>query len=246
MATDFGTKIAINWICVNDRDQAIGYGGGLSGRPTECRYCRYPAPKRRCHGNHFGRPFVKTVRPTLSDRCPVCPVCLSVLYVCNVGALWPNGWIDQDETWHAGRPRPWPVLDGDPPLPPKRGTAPNFRPICCGQMAGWIKMPLAMQVGLVPGDFVLDGDPDFPLPKKGAESAHVYCGQTAGWINMALGMEVSLNPGDFVLDGAQPPSQKGGGAPFPNFRPISIVAKRLDGSRWNLARRWALVQATLC
>jgi len=21
--------------------------------------------------------------------------------------LWPNGWTDQDETWHVGRPRPW-------------------------------------------------------------------------------------------------------------------------------------------
>jgi len=20
----------------------------------------------------------------------------------NVGVLWPNGWVDQDETWHAG------------------------------------------------------------------------------------------------------------------------------------------------
>jgi len=27
--------------------------GSLSGRPTEDRYCRYPAPKGRCHGNHF-------------------------------------------------------------------------------------------------------------------------------------------------------------------------------------------------
>jgi len=27
--------------------------GGLSGRPTECRYCRLPATKGRCHGNHF-------------------------------------------------------------------------------------------------------------------------------------------------------------------------------------------------
>jgi len=35
----------------------------------------------------------------------VCPSCLSV---CNVGVLWPNGWMDQDETWHAGRPRRWP------------------------------------------------------------------------------------------------------------------------------------------
>jgi len=27
--------------------------GSLSGRPTEGRYCRYPAPKGRCHGNQF-------------------------------------------------------------------------------------------------------------------------------------------------------------------------------------------------
>ena len=26
--------------------------GVLSGRPTECRYCRHPATKGRCHGNH--------------------------------------------------------------------------------------------------------------------------------------------------------------------------------------------------
>jgi len=31
-----------------------------------------------------------------------------VLSVCNVGILWPNGWIDQDETWHGCRPRPQP------------------------------------------------------------------------------------------------------------------------------------------
>jgi len=49
MATNFETKIAINWLYVNDSDEAIGYGGGLSGRPTECRYCQYPAPKGRCH-----------------------------------------------------------------------------------------------------------------------------------------------------------------------------------------------------
>jgi len=35
-------------------------------------------------------------------------------------------------------------------------------------MAGWIKMPLGMEVGLSPGDFVLDGDPG-PLPKKRVE-----------------------------------------------------------------------------
>ena len=35
-------------------------------------------------------------------------VVLSVCPVCGVGVLWPNGWMDQDETWHGGRPRPRP------------------------------------------------------------------------------------------------------------------------------------------
>ena len=38
----------------------------------------------------------------------------------------------------------------------------------CGQTVGWIKMKLGMEVGLSPGDFVLDGDPA-TLPKNGAE-----------------------------------------------------------------------------
>jgi len=62
----------------------------------------------------------------------------------------------------------------------------------CGQMAGCIKMPLGMEVGLSPGDFVLDGA---TLPQKGLSpqfSAHVYCGQTAAWIKMPLGTEVGL------------------------------------------------------
>ena len=33
-------------------------------------------------------------------------------------------------------------------------------------MAAWIKMPLGMELGLGPGDFVLDGDPA-PPPQKG-------------------------------------------------------------------------------
>ena len=32
----------------------------------------------------------------------------------------------------------------------------------CRQTAGCIKMPLGMEVGLSPGDFVLDGDPAYP------------------------------------------------------------------------------------
>jgi len=39
------------------------------------------------------------------------------------------------------------VLDGSP--------APHVR---CGKTAGWIKMSLGMEAGLVPDDIVLDGD----------------------------------------------------------------------------------------
>jgi len=52
----------------------------------------------------------------------VCPVCLSCP-VSNVGVLWPNGWMNQDETWHTGLGLGHIVLDGDPaPLP--RGAQP--------------------------------------------------------------------------------------------------------------------------
>ena len=45
--------------------------------------------------------------------------------------MWPNDWMDRDETWHAGRPRPWPhcVRWGPSSLLAKGGGAPNFRPI---------------------------------------------------------------------------------------------------------------------
>ena len=114
----------------------------------------------------------------------------------------------------------------------------------CGQTVGRIKMKLGMQVGLGPGHIVLDGNPA-PLPRRGTAltqfSAHICCSQMAAWIKMPLGMELGLNPGDFVLDGdAAPPPQKG--AEPPNFRPIFIVAKRLDASKCHLVWR----QATLC
>ena len=80
-------------------------------------------------------------------------------------------------------------------------------------------MPLGMELGLSPGDFVLDGDTAPPQKRDRAPkfSAHVYCGQTAGWIKTTLGMEVGLSPGDVMLDGDQAPPQKGGGAPSPIF-----------------------------
>ena len=69
----------------------------------------------------FGATVCKTVRPILSDRC------LSVLSVCNVGVLWPNGWMDRDETWRVGRPRPWPHwVRWGPTSPSPKGAHPQF------------------------------------------------------------------------------------------------------------------------
>ena len=97
-------------------------------------------------------------------------------------------------------------------LPKGAQPLPQFSAhICYGQMAAWIKMSPGMELGLSPGDFVLDGDPALPPQKGGGApkfSAHAYCGQTAGWIKMVLGMEIGLSPGDFVLDGDPAPCPK--------------------------------------
>jgi len=70
-----------------------------------------------------------------------------------------------------------------------------------------------MEVGLGPGDIVLDGD---PAPQKGGTAPNfrpmpfVYCSQTAVWIKTPLGTEVGLGPGHIVLNGdpAPPPPKR--------------------------------------
>ena len=53
MATNFGTKSAITGFVWTIATRRLVREGGLSGRPTECRYCWHPATKGRCHGNQF-------------------------------------------------------------------------------------------------------------------------------------------------------------------------------------------------
>ena len=79
-------------------------------------------------------------------------------------------------------------------------------------------MPLGMEAGLSPGDFVLDGDPA-PIPKKEAEPPNfrpmdVYCGQTAAFIKMPLGTEVGLGLRVTVFDGYPAPFPKGAQPPI--------------------------------
>jgi len=98
-------------------------------------------------------------------------------------------------------------------------------------------MALGMEVGLDPGHIVLDGDPA-PLPQKGAEPP--IFGPFSLWTKGRMHQDATWyggrpQPSDFVLDGDPAPLPKKVGAP--NFRPTSIVAKRLHGSRCHLMRR---------
>jgi len=92
--------------------------------------------------------------------------------------------LDQDATWYGGRPRPrrhyirWGVED----LPPPKGAQPPIFGQCLLWPNGWMHQERP-EIGLSPGDIVLDGDPALP-PQRGTA---------------------------------------------PNFRPMSVVAKRLDG-----------------
>jgi len=132
------------------------------------------------------------------------------------------------------------VLGGDPAPRPLKGHSPQYSAhICCGQMATWIKMSLGMEVGLGPGDFVLDGDPA-PPPQKGggAERPQIFGPcllRPNGWMDEA-GTWHGGKPQPrrlCVRWGPSPLSPKGGGAPLPNFQPISIVAKLLHASKYH-------------
>jgi len=64
----------------------------------------------------------------------------------------------------------------------------------------------------------------------------VYCDQKVRWVRMPLGTEIGLGPGHIVLYWTQlSPTERGTAAP--TFWPMSIVAKRLDGSGYHLVRR---------
>jgi len=94
----------------------------------------------------------------------VCPMLLNCCLSVTLVVLWPNGWMDQNETWHGGTPWPRPhCVRWEPSSSPKKRHRPQFLAhVRCGQTTGWIKIPLGREVGLGPGDFVLDGDPASP------------------------------------------------------------------------------------
>ena len=55
----------------------------------------------------FGKTTLALVGRQFVKRFALCykTIVLSVSPVCEVGVLWPNGWMDQRETWRGGRPQ---------------------------------------------------------------------------------------------------------------------------------------------
>ena len=59
-----------------------------------------------------------------------------------------------------------------------------------------------------------------------------------GWIKLKLGRQTGFGPGHIVLDGGPAPPPLKEHSPPPNFSPIYVVAKWLDGSRCHLVGTW--------
>jgi len=95
-------------------------------------------------------------------------------------------------------------------------------------------MKLGMEVGLGPSYIMLDEDPA-PPPRRSMHSPLPIFGLCLLWPNGWLDQDVTWYGGGprprphCVRWGPSSPSPKG--AQPPNFRPMSIVAKRLEGSR---------------
>jgi len=97
-------------------------------------------------------------------------------------------------------------------------------------------MALGMEVGLGPSHIVLEGDPT-PLPQKGdivppifgpfLLSPNGWMHQDATWYGgRPQPRRLCVRWGPSFLSSKE--------AQSPIFRPMSIVAKRLDGLRWHL------------
>jgi len=74
---------------------------------------------------------------------------------------------------------------GTQPSSAKRGQnpPPKFSAhVYCGQTAGCIQMPLSMEIGLRPDDFVLDGVPA-PSPKGGGASNFWLMSIVTKWLH---------------------------------------------------------------
>jgi len=144
--------------------------------------------------------------------------------------LWPNGWMDQDATWHGGRPQPRElcVRSGPSPLPKWGWSPPIFGPSLLRPNGGMDQDATWYGGRPRPRRHSVRWGTSSPRQKRGGGgappqlSAHVYCCQTTGWIKMAIGTEVGLGPVHIVLDGDPAPLHQKGTAPPPIFGPLLL------------------------
>jgi len=95
--------------------------------------------------------------------------------------LWPNSWMDQDETWHGGRPRPRPhCVRWGPSSPSPKGAQPQPQSLAhmfvvSKRLDGSI-MPLGMEVGHRPVGTEVSVGPGKPLSsqEKGAQHPQFF------------------------------------------------------------------------
>jgi len=133
---------------------------------------------------------------------------------------------------------------------PQRGTAPNFRSIflrpngCMDQDVTWCGARPR------PRRLCVKWGPRSPS-QRGAQFSPIF-GPFLLWPNGSMHQYATWygcwpQPrGLCVRSRPSPPSPTKGAEPPPNFRPISIVPKRLDASRCHLVWMLASAQGTLC
>jgi len=136
--------------------------------------------------------------------------------------------MDQDATWHEGRPQPRRLCVRwvPSPIPQKGRSHTQFSAhLYCGQTAAWIKMPLGTDVGLGLYATLCSLWTQLP-PEKKAHPPHAIFGPCLLWPNgwmdelTPLGTEIDLGPGHIVLDGVPAPA-KGAQQP-PLFAPCLL------------------------
>ena len=149
-----------------DQD-ATCYGG--RPRPGHIVLCGDPAPPRK--GARQLPTFAiygRSLRPYNRGSC----------------LMWPNSWMDQDSTWYRGRPWPKPqCVRWGPSSPTKRAQRPPIlaMSIVAKRLDGSrCHLVVGTEVGLGPGDILLDGDS--AAPKRGHISPPLF-GSCLLWPN---------------------------------------------------------------
>jgi len=86
---------------------------------------------------------------------------------------------------HGCRTRPWPhCVRWGPSFPSPKGHSPQFSAhVCCGQTAGWIKMPVVTEVGLGQDEKIVRWETQLPLKGGTVPTFPPMSIVANGWMN---------------------------------------------------------------